>query len=353
MSQRDLREILLLPPLDREREQRAIPDRRKVYGIVAALVLVSALIGISFFVYAHLNRVIVPNIQGMTEEQAALQLQAAGIRFEVTSRKFSDKDIGTVLEQRPSVGSSLSPFGSVSLVVSAGTDEVRVPNLIGENEEYARSVLDDMGLNALVMEVSSSRPPGSIVRLDPSVGSLAVTGDTITLMVSALREEVPLAEYDLKDKNIALVVLSEPSLDKDAPLDVSLRLSALLQAAGAEVATVANISDITDATAFDSAVVLSVRTNASRGGVEISGPKKDSDRVLAASIFEGLEQSAKDIRETNWKEALIAGMAGSNQVELSLGNAGSSDDSNNLREDSFLDLIARGIYIGIGETLSK
>lgn len=353
MSQQDLRKILLLPPLDREREQRATLDRRKVYGIVAALVCIITFIVFGFFAYSHLNQVTVPSVQGMSEKQAALQLQAVGIRFEVTSRKFSDKDVGTVLEQYPSVGSSLSPFGSVSLVVSAGTDEVRIPNLIGENEEYARSVLDELGLNALVMEVSSSRPPGSIVRLDPSVGSQAVTGDTVTLMVSALREEVPLAEYNLKDKRIALVVLSEPSLDKDAPLDVSLRLSALLQAASAEVVTFSSTSEITEVEGIDAAVVLSVRTNASRGGVEIRGSKKNTDRVLAEHISEGLQQSAQDIRDANWKKVPIPGLAPVNQAELSLGNVGSSNDSNNLTEDSFLDLIARGIYIGIGETLSK
>lgn len=354
MEQRELRDILLLPALEREREQRKTPDRKK-FGLYSAALFVFILLTVGgFFTYAYVNRVEVPDVVGMSESQARIQFESAGIRYEVGSRKYSVQKIGTVLEQSPAAGKWLSPFASVRLILSAGTDEVRIPELIGENEVYAYARLSDLGLNPLVMEVSSSRPPGTVVRLEPGAGSIAVTGDTVTLMISALREQLPLREYNLSNKTVVLVTLSTPGLEKDAPADVGIRLSALLQAANARVVTVSSLADLSRIRErVDCVLVLSVRADATANGLELKSFRTNGEPLLAQNIESGLSKSAKEIRSVEWTELLFPAISAAYQAELSLGNVGSAEDKANFSEDGFLEVLARGAYLGIGETLTN
>lgn len=351
MEQKELRDILLLPLLERERKTREVPkDRRYLVVLLAFVVVVAAAAG--FFLMQNRNSV--PQVVGLSEANARLALERIGIRTRIENEKYSSEPKGQVLEQSPEAGTLISRLGSVSLVLSAGTGEVIVPELIGENQVYATSQLESRGLVPLIIEVSSSRPPGSVVRLEPAAGSTLVTGDAVTVMISAQTEVMPLKEYDLSGKKVAIVALSDLGIEKDVIADLNIRLSSLLEASDAEVNSYDNYRMFNNAIPqFDLGIILSLRDDRESSGIELRSFDASATTDFASNINGSFRTSAYELQLSPWEKLMLPSLDAAHQAELNVGNIAHMNDVSKLNEDAYLDLIARALYIGIGETIGK
>ncbi len=129
----------------------------------------------------------VPDLTGVTLEEARTLLEGAGLRIRVR-RAQSDRPPGEVLRQLPAGRSEIADGGLVTLTVSSGPDSVAVAGVVGEEATAASSLLQEAGLVVEIERIASSRPAGTVLRQAPAAGTEVDEGTTVRLQVAKPRE---------------------------------------------------------------------------------------------------------------------------------------------------------------------
>ena len=126
----------------------------------------------------------VPDVVGLTETQATLNLQNAGlVAGAVTNVATTAVAAGTVVGQTPNAGSVVAKGAAVSLQVSQNS--LAVPNVVGSEQADAESALEAVGFVVSVTPRSSSSvASGRVIEQNPTAGVTAQPGSTVTIVVS-------------------------------------------------------------------------------------------------------------------------------------------------------------------------
>lgn len=129
----------------------------------------------------------VPELYGQTRPQAAQAIRAAGLTVgEVREMASMREDAGQVLAQDPLPGQQLFPGGVVSLGVSTGRPELRVPPVAGLGVSTARDLLETLGFDVAVERTrSGERSEGLVIRAEPAAGTPRLLPAQVTLVVSS------------------------------------------------------------------------------------------------------------------------------------------------------------------------
>ena len=132
------------------------PRKRRWKRVVIPLLVVLALVaGVLFAMRATAPPTVdVPNVAGMTEEDARAEIDAALDASEEdvawvirTSDEYSDGvALGSVIRTDPDVGDGLADEGALELVISLGPEPVPLPQLVDVDEAGARQLLEDAQL---------------------------------------------------------------------------------------------------------------------------------------------------------------------------------------------------------------
>lgn len=128
--------------------------------------------------------IVVPDVQGMSEEAAREKLTMAGLKVATEVRRVpSDADMANkVVKLSVPLGSTVSPSQEVTILLGTGNSATFIPSTVGMTEAQARSNLEDAGFSVKVKKVHSSKPKGTVVSTSPK--EKANKGDTVTIMVS-------------------------------------------------------------------------------------------------------------------------------------------------------------------------
>ncbi|WP_428955204.1 Stk1 family PASTA domain-containing Ser/Thr kinase [Streptomyces sp. cg35] len=111
----------------------------------------------------------VPDVTGESEEDAVAELEEAGLKAEIaTKRVTSDEDKGDVAQQSPRDG-QLAKGDTVTLTISDGPPMIEVPDVTGLSVDDAHAKLEDAGF-----EVDEDR--GLLGLFGDTVKSQSVTG---------------------------------------------------------------------------------------------------------------------------------------------------------------------------------
>jgi eukaryotic-like serine/threonine-protein kinase len=163
-----------------------------IVGIVAA-VIGALLIGRFVFGGPTVSQVQVPNLDGLTVEQATETLQQYELRLGAQTPETSDRPIDTIIAQQPAAGESLEEGQSVNVTVSSGLEQVTVPQLIAlTSVEAARIALQDAGLVlGGIKERNSQQPAGYVLAQDPEEGTQIDAGSAVDITVSSGLVKVP------------------------------------------------------------------------------------------------------------------------------------------------------------------
>ena len=130
----------------------------------------------------------VPDVRGLTFEDAQLTLQEAG--FEVVVEEIeSEEPAGTVLAQSPQPGADAEQGATITLSVSAGPPEaetVTVPGVVGSLRDDAIVALQNAGFAVNVVESPETDPAviGTVLDQRPDGGVRAEEGTTVTITVA-------------------------------------------------------------------------------------------------------------------------------------------------------------------------
>ncbi|MCD8055084.1 MAG: Stk1 family PASTA domain-containing Ser/Thr kinase [Lachnospiraceae bacterium] len=129
------------------------------------------------------------NLLGMTEERAIARLEALGLTYKVETGASDDYEEGLVYEQEYREGELLEEGTSVTIKVSTGASQVTIPtNLEGMSVAAATSALEELGFtvsSSTTEENSDDVDEGLVIDTNPSMGTTADKGSTVSLIISA------------------------------------------------------------------------------------------------------------------------------------------------------------------------
>ena len=140
----------------------------------------------------------VPNVVGMTEDDAKETLNDEGLGFKVVSREESKEyEKGRVSEQKTEAGEEVAKNTTIEVVVSSGLvgDSITVPDVSGMTEDEAQSALENAGFRNISSEFTyhDSVPSGQVIGTTPEAKAEATEDTEIVMQVSkgAERKTVP------------------------------------------------------------------------------------------------------------------------------------------------------------------
>jgi len=129
------------------------------------------------------QRIAVPKVTGLSEEDARSQLESLGFQVATTQKESTDQDPGTVLSQDPAPDTKIAKGGKVTLTVAKAPQPVPIPDVTGQGQLAARQALAKAGFQVKVVQ----QPTGDrtqdrhVLKEDPT--GEGKKGDTVTLTV--------------------------------------------------------------------------------------------------------------------------------------------------------------------------
>lgn len=127
----------------------------------------------------------VPDLTGKTTEEAVQLLKDAKLVLNKEVKEDASDDVpkGKIITQTPPQGSQVSTGTKVTITVSTGPEDVRVPVVTGQQLEDARENLESAGFKVVVHNVDSVERKGQVLSAT-SEGEKLAKGSEITLEVS-------------------------------------------------------------------------------------------------------------------------------------------------------------------------
>jgi serine/threonine-protein kinase len=132
------------------------------------------------------DRIEVPELVGLTVEEAAAALKSKNLKVGRVSEKFSDTfEAGLLINGNPVSGTPVRKDSSVDLIISKGLEQVELTNFQGKTSDQAQSELTSAGLIVnSKYEYSDSIPIGTVISQTPSDVTSVGKGEKIELVIS-------------------------------------------------------------------------------------------------------------------------------------------------------------------------
>jgi serine/threonine-protein kinase len=139
---------------------------------------------VRYWVSSGLAVVSVPDLRGISFAEARRRLDALDLTVGVRTDVFDQSPPETVLGQNPRANSPVRKATPIDLTVSKGPETGSVPEVIGNNEADAATILANQGFRVERYEgFSDSYPPGYVFDQDPKGGTPAVKGSAVKIYI--------------------------------------------------------------------------------------------------------------------------------------------------------------------------
>ena len=130
-----------------------------------------------------------PNVVGLTKEEAQKQIEDAKLKFEVDKEEYNkDVEENHVISQDPTYFEkyhSVKQGSTVKVVISKGTEKATVPKVVGMKQDDAVKALEDANLKAEVVEETSKKvQAGYVISQDVDENTEVSAGDSVKIHVS-------------------------------------------------------------------------------------------------------------------------------------------------------------------------
>ena len=178
-------------------------DKRMNKALIILGTIVGVLIAALLFVFILWPRISsgsdveIPDVQGMTVEQAQNALEDDGLEVEKkTKEEASDNvDEGKVIGTDPEIGESVKEGTKVTLIVSTGSEKIEIEDYTGEDVDDVKRELEDAGIRVVTEERDVASGDGvkenTIIDQDVEPGTKLGDGDTITLTIPNIYKTYP------------------------------------------------------------------------------------------------------------------------------------------------------------------
>ena len=169
----------------------AFIKRHKVLSAIIGLILLFAISLGGTLAYLNITNpaeVLLPNVVGMSREEAQKTVEDSKLVFEVSSEEFN-KDVpeGYVISQDPTyiADYNVKEGSTVKVVISKGQEKTTVPKVVGMTREEAEQALEEANLEVeVVEETSRTVEEGYVISQEVEEDTEVYAGDTIKIHVS-------------------------------------------------------------------------------------------------------------------------------------------------------------------------
>lgn len=134
----------------------------------------------------------VPDLVGKTEEEAKALVETVNLGTQMIGEEPSTQEKGKISSQDIPAGTMVEAYTTLKYYISAGEEELVIPDMSGMTGVEAQKNLEDMGLSVTVQKEyseddGSGNPvvsPGYVSGVSPETGNTVNAGDSVTLTVS-------------------------------------------------------------------------------------------------------------------------------------------------------------------------
>ncbi len=185
----------------------------------------------------------IPDLVGMKEEDAQKTLEKAGLKANIAYATSDTVEAGYVMDQNPGGGAKVARGFAVTITVSKGLEDVRVPSLYGMSQSAARRQLESVGLElgdvssdysgevGINDVISQSIDPGTYVEKGTRVSIVISIGEPTTIRYEGkitikdnpfAEDETGSVELILSQSGEEQVIYEEKTLsESDFPLSLT------------------------------------------------------------------------------------------------------------------------------------
>ncbi len=137
--------------------------------------------------------VTVPDLVGLTKEQAKEKLEKVGLSLAIDKEEFSDTVTKDTVISVSTTDRIVEKGANIKVVLSKGKEQVKVPSLTGMTEKEAKEALEKVGLKFKNggSEYSDTVASGKAVRQDKKADTSVDKGTTVTVVFSKGKKPAP------------------------------------------------------------------------------------------------------------------------------------------------------------------
>lgn len=173
---------------DKKYKEQVRKKKTERNAVILALSTVAVLLIAFFAVISSLFTNKVPDLVGMTLEDAIKAAQRSGYKIsdEVEYSFSDDATENTVISQLPGAGEEASKDEEIKLVVSLGSTggSIAVPDFIGSKVDDTLKRITDLSLVYNIVYDASDEEVGTVIRQTPLAGTHVNEGDVVTIHIS-------------------------------------------------------------------------------------------------------------------------------------------------------------------------
>jgi serine/threonine-protein kinase len=164
---------------------------RRKFILAGAALAVIALFGSLFIRGGDTTILTVPNVVGLTENEARDLLSKFTINIQRAPNQMIPRD--RVATQLPVATSRVVQGTSITLTLSDGPGDTTIPvGIIGTSLAQARALLNSVGLLiARTIPIDSELAPGSVIKVSPEPGTTVPAGSSVILEIASGNVKVP------------------------------------------------------------------------------------------------------------------------------------------------------------------
>ncbi len=187
-------------------------------SLVLTLLIASALVaGAMLFIFGRAApQIVLPNVQGMPEEEAEKQLRALGLKMKVIRSEYSATvEEGCIISQAPYPGMTVRAGRIVRVVVSQGRRVAYVPKLVGLTLAEATERLAERDLQVGEQERRASPEPADFVLAQsPPAGTAVPRKSKVNLVLSGGEDfgTYEIGEHTFVFRTLEIIVPQGPPL---------------------------------------------------------------------------------------------------------------------------------------------
>jgi serine/threonine-protein kinase len=158
------------------------------------------------------DTVVVPSIQGMTQEEAETLLDSAGLNYTFKSKSSTSVEPGEVVSTNPAIGTEVSTGDTITVYIRP--TETELQSVWGMTPEEAEKALTDSGFvpKRGSDTYSEKTEEGKVSYTEPNAGESVAAGATVTYHVSKGAERVIVPDLVGKTKSQAKSALEKVGL---------------------------------------------------------------------------------------------------------------------------------------------
>ncbi len=167
-----------------------IEKHKFLSAILGIIILFTLTVGITYLATSigRVGDVQIPNLVGLSKEEAEKQLLDLKLKYEISDEKFDlEVPAGYIISQDPGYipNYKIKEKSTIKIVVSKGQEEVKVPKVTGMKKDEAIEELEKLNLNVEVKEeISTKVEKDYVIKQSQDANTVLKAGETVTITVS-------------------------------------------------------------------------------------------------------------------------------------------------------------------------